>query len=68
MPNDIDDAAEQELSKEIARVWVALDNLIQRAESEIAAGGDLGIAPEDRDMISEELADNIEFMAQLLGH
>jgi hypothetical protein len=62
------DAAEQELAKDLARVFVELDKLNRRAEAELAAGRDLGIPQEDREMISEELADNIEFMAQLLGH
>jgi hypothetical protein len=62
------DAIEREWQQDMARTFVAMDALVKRAESELAAGRDLGIAQEDRDMISEELADNIEFMAQLLGH
>jgi hypothetical protein len=61
------DAAERELQQDIARIFAELEKLIERAESELAAGGDLGMTPEDRDMISEELADQIEFFARLRG-
>jgi hypothetical protein len=61
------DAAERELQQDIARIFVELKKLNERAESELAAGGDLGMTPEDRGMISEELADHIEFLARLRG-
>jgi hypothetical protein len=67
-PEDrFNDLVEQEFAKELARAWVELDNLNRRAESEIAAGGDLNLTREDRDMLGEMLADHIEDIARLLS-
>jgi hypothetical protein len=59
---------ERKLAQDLTRAWVGMEALITRAESDIAAGRDLGIMQEDRDMLSEQLADQIEDMARLRGY
>lgn len=59
---------ERQFTRSIARCAVQLEELLARAESDLAAGRDLGMSEDERDMVGEQLADQIEDIAYLRGY